>query len=205
VAPDATSTPDVADGSDSGTSDTDNITSDTTPAFTGTGEAGNVITLTLANGTYKTTVQGNGTWTIDTGNVTAGVFVAGNANTYATFSSGAQLDLGLTSANAFTDNARSFNVGVTATDVAGNAASVTIPVRIDTIVTDPTINITNGISPVTGTGEAGAGVVLYESAALASSCGLATLHFSGAGFPPGRFNAQCASVPCGMSPFKATR
>lgn len=46
VAPDATSTPDVVDGSDSGTSDTDNITSDATPTITVTaGESGGTVTV----------------------------------------------------------------------------------------------------------------------------------------------------------------
>jgi hypothetical protein len=46
VAPDATSTPDVVDGSDSGTSDTDNITSDATPTITVTAsESGGTVTV----------------------------------------------------------------------------------------------------------------------------------------------------------------
>ena len=46
VAPDATSTPDVVDGSDSGTSDTDNITSDATPTVTVTAsESGGTVTV----------------------------------------------------------------------------------------------------------------------------------------------------------------
>ena len=149
--------------------DSDNVTSDTTPAFTGTGEAGNVITLTLANGTYKTTVQSNGIWIIDTGNITGGAFVSGNSNTYATFNSGSALNLALPNNGANVDNAKTFSVGITATDAAGNTASVAVPITIDTIVTDPTINITNGISPITGTGEAGAKVVLYQSVVLASN------------------------------------
>ena len=148
---------------------TDNITNDTTPAFAGTGEAGAVITLTLANGVYKTTVASDGTWTIDTGNVTSGAFVSGNTNTYATFTSGSALDLQLPNNGENVDNSKAFTVNVTETDAAGNSATTSIAVTIDTIVTDPTINVTNGVSPVSGTGEPGASVVLYESDVLATT------------------------------------
>jgi hypothetical protein len=51
-APAAPSTPDLAAGSDTGASNTDNITSDTTPQFTGTCTTGNLITI-------KSTINGN--------------------------------------------------------------------------------------------------------------------------------------------------
>ena len=152
---------------------TDNITSDTTPSFTGAGEAGNVITLTLANVSYKTIVKNDGTWTIETDSANANYVIGtspiNDGKTYATYNSGNALDLALPNNGANVDNAKTFSVSVTETDSAGNAASVTVPITIDTIVTDPTINITNGISPITGTGEAGAKVVLYQSVALATN------------------------------------
>ncbi len=66
VAPAAPSTPDLDALSDSGSSNTDNITQDTTPTFTGTAEAGATVTL---YGTDGTTVLGTatatgGNWTI---------------------------------------------------------------------------------------------------------------------------------------------
>jgi large repetitive protein len=69
AAPAAPSTPDLAAGSDTGVSNTDNITSDTTPQFTGTCTTGNLITIksaingnlvpqtSCASGTYAITVS----------------------------------------------------------------------------------------------------------------------------------------------------
>ena len=45
VAPSAPSTPDMTSGTDTGISNTDKITSNTTPVFTGTAEAGSTVTL----------------------------------------------------------------------------------------------------------------------------------------------------------------
>lgn len=156
----------------------DGITNDTTPEFTGTGEAGNVITLVLENGTYQTTVDSSGSWTIDTGAATIGALTTSSTNTFVTFSSGSALDLALPNNGANVDNKKAFNVSITATDDAGNSGTVTLPIIIDTIVTDPTINISNGISPVSGTGEAGASVVLYESTVLSSSVSVSGQSFS---------------------------
>lgn len=47
-APAAPGTPDLADGSDTGSSNNDNITSDTTPQFTGSCENGTTVTITSA-------------------------------------------------------------------------------------------------------------------------------------------------------------
>ena len=45
IAPSAPSIPDLSADSDTGSSSTDNITTDTTPTFTGTAEAGSTVTL----------------------------------------------------------------------------------------------------------------------------------------------------------------
>ncbi|HVL00974.1 MAG TPA: Ig-like domain-containing protein, partial [Dongiaceae bacterium] len=65
VAPSAPSTPDMTSGTDSGSSSSDNITSDTTPTFTGTAEAGATVTvISSVNGTLgTTTADGSGNWT----------------------------------------------------------------------------------------------------------------------------------------------
>lgn len=56
---------DVAASSDTGTSNTDNLTCDTTPTLSGTGTAGHIITVTLPTGEVLTTVvAGNGTWSV---------------------------------------------------------------------------------------------------------------------------------------------
>jgi gliding motility-associated-like protein len=72
--PAAPSPPDLTAGSDSGTSNTDNITNDNTPTFTGTAEAGSTVTLYDTNGT---TVLGTGTatggeWSITTSTLSEG-------------------------------------------------------------------------------------------------------------------------------------
>jgi VCBS repeat-containing protein len=63
---------DLTVGSDTGVSNTDNITSDTTPTFTGTADAGATVRL-YANGSQvgSTTADGAGNWTI-TANALAG-------------------------------------------------------------------------------------------------------------------------------------
>ncbi len=87
------SVPDLATGSDTGSSSTDNVTSDTTPTFSGTHTANNVVRL-YANGVLvgSATVNGDSDWTItsdalgaDTYSFTArGVDLAGNEGTAST-------------------------------------------------------------------------------------------------------------------------
>ncbi|WP_143473853.1 Ig-like domain-containing protein [Limnohabitans sp. G3-2] len=56
---------DVAAASDSGSSNTDNLTHDTTPTISGTGVAGDTITVTFPGGEVKTTVVAlDGTWSV---------------------------------------------------------------------------------------------------------------------------------------------
>ena len=54
----------MAPTSDTGVSNTDNITSDTTPTITGTGTNGDTITVTMPTGEVLTAVVANGTWTV---------------------------------------------------------------------------------------------------------------------------------------------
>ena len=67
-APNAPSTPDLAVGSDSGLSNTDSITSVTTPTFGGTAENGSTVTLYDTDGTTElgSGVVSGGTWSIAT-------------------------------------------------------------------------------------------------------------------------------------------
>ena len=60
----APSTPDLSAASDTGSSDSDNLTSDTTPTFSGSAEAGNTVEL-FADGSFlgTTTADGSGNWT----------------------------------------------------------------------------------------------------------------------------------------------
>jgi hypothetical protein len=73
-APVAPSVPDLAAGSDSGTSNSDNITNDTTPTFSGTGTVGDTITITVdGNNNNTAVVDGSGNWSITTTAITPGV------------------------------------------------------------------------------------------------------------------------------------
>jgi autotransporter-associated beta strand protein len=75
VAPAAPSTPDLTSGSDTGSSNSDDITGDTTPTFSGTAEAGSTVTLYDTDGTTalgSATADGSGNWTITSSVLTAG-------------------------------------------------------------------------------------------------------------------------------------
>ncbi|MBN4049960.1 hypothetical protein JYT84_00870, partial [bacterium AH-315-M10] len=64
AAPAAPSTPDLVAGSDSGSSDTDDLTSDSTPTFSGTAEAGATLELFSDGVSLGTTTATGGTWTL---------------------------------------------------------------------------------------------------------------------------------------------
>ncbi|MCS6096591.1 Ig-like domain-containing protein [Shewanella baltica] len=73
--PAAPSTPDLDAGSDTGASNTDNVTSDVTPTFTGTAEANSTVTvISSVDGTLgTTTADGSGNWTYTSGVLSEGV------------------------------------------------------------------------------------------------------------------------------------
>ncbi|MFK3862030.1 Ig-like domain-containing protein, partial [Pseudoalteromonas rhizosphaerae] len=78
VAPNAPSTPDLDVASDSGVSNTDNITSDTTPTFSGTAESGSTVALYSDQVGGGATVIGTatatgGNWQITTSALTSGL------------------------------------------------------------------------------------------------------------------------------------
>ena len=72
TAPSAPSQPDLADSSDTGGSQTDNITFDTTPMFNGTAEANSTVSLFDAGTLLGTTItDGTGHWSFLTPDVKA--------------------------------------------------------------------------------------------------------------------------------------
>src|SRR5207248_1250418 len=75
----APATPDLTDASDSGASNTDNITSATSPTFTGTAEAGSTVTI-LVDGVAK----GSGTATGGSYSITTTALTAGTHSITAT-------------------------------------------------------------------------------------------------------------------------
>jgi len=75
VDPAAPSTPDMTSGTDTGSSNTDNITGDETPTFTGTAEAGSTVTLYDTDGSTvlgTATADGSGNWSITSTPLSAG-------------------------------------------------------------------------------------------------------------------------------------
>ncbi len=103
----------LASASDSGTKG-DGITNDNTPTISGTGNAGDKITVTTPTGEVLTaTVQANGTWSV-------------------------------TPTQALPDGAANFPV--TATDPAGNTASTSVLVTIDTTPPVPSITLNPNVT-----------------------------------------------------------
>ncbi|MGY5798275.1 Ig-like domain-containing protein [Rheinheimera faecalis] len=74
IVPAAPSTPDLATGSDTGESSTDNITNDTTPTLTGTAEAGSTVTLYDTDGTtvLDTATATGGNWSLTSSTLSEG-------------------------------------------------------------------------------------------------------------------------------------
>jgi Ca2+-binding RTX toxin-like protein len=78
VAPAAPSTPNMTAGTDSGVSNTDNITSDTTPTFNGTAEANSVVTLLDSDGSTilgTTNANGVGNWLLTSSALAQGAHI----------------------------------------------------------------------------------------------------------------------------------
>lgn len=74
-APSAPSVPNLNTANDTGASDSDNITSDTTPTFSGTAEAGTTVDI-IINGVVDgtTSVNGSGVWSYTTGVLNDGAY-----------------------------------------------------------------------------------------------------------------------------------
>ncbi|NQX43189.1 gliding motility-associated C-terminal domain-containing protein [Pedobacter steynii] len=121
--PVAPSTPVLASASDSGISNSDNITNVTTPVFTGTAEAGSTVTLYDTDGitSIGTGIATGGNWSITASTLTPGVHtvtakatdVAGNTGVA---SSGLNVTIDTTSPTlAITSNVPQLKSGETAT------------------------------------------------------------------------------------------
>ncbi len=144
------SVPDLAAASDSGTSNTDNITSVTTPVFSGKGDVGSTVTLhdgATVIGTAKADATGN--WAIKSSLLSAGVHAikaqasdtAGNASAF-TPSLTVTIDTTAPAVPTALNLAAASDSGVSNTDNITN-------------VTTPTFN---------GKGDVGSTVTLYDGA-----------------------------------------
>jgi subtilisin-like proprotein convertase family protein len=145
------SAPDMTALSDSGSSNSDNITSDTTPDFTGTAEAGATVTLiSSVNGNVGTaTADGAGNWSI-----TASTLSEGAHNMTAT----AADSLGNTSAP-------STALGITIDTTAPASPSAPDLAPASDLGASNTDDITSDTTPTfNGTAEANSAVELLEGA-----------------------------------------
>ena len=146
----APSTPDLLNADDSGTLDTDNLTSNTTPRFTGTAEPNSAVQL-FANGNPvgSTTADGGGNWTI-----------ASSALSDATYLMTAKAtDL------AGNVSALSGSLSVTIDTAAPSQPSIPDLIAGDDTGSSNTDNYTKTTTPTfTGTAEAGSTVELFADA-----------------------------------------
>ncbi|MFX4221633.1 MAG: Ig-like domain-containing protein [Thalassobaculum sp.] len=164
------SAPDLVAGSDTGASSTDNITEDTTPTFTGTAEAGSVVSLlvngvTVAGGVAAT---GTGAWTLTAGSLAAGSYflqtsaqdAAGNVTT----SSGLGVTIGDTTPPtvsapdllAFNDSGVSSTDNLTNASVLGFQGTTEAGAAVSLLVDGVTVSSGTAITLFGGTLTAGA-------------------------------------------------
>ncbi|MFZ2268532.1 MAG: Ig-like domain-containing protein [Azonexus sp.] len=151
IAPSAPSAPDLTVGTDTGRSDTDNVTNNTTPTFSGTAEANSTVTLYDTNGTTvlgTATADGTGNWSI-----TATTLAAGSH----TLSAKATDAVGNTSAAS-----SGLTVTIdTAAPIAPSAPDLTAGTDTGSSVSD---NLTYNTTPTfTGNAEANSIVTLYDT------------------------------------------
>ncbi|WP_233053614.1 Ig-like domain-containing protein, partial [Motilimonas cestriensis] len=154
VAPSAPSTPDLDSASDSGPSNTDNITNDTTPTLSGSAESGATVTLYSDQVGGGTTAIGSatatgGSWQITTTALAAGVTHAISAQATDTNSN---------------SSGRSSSLSVTIDTTAPATPSAPDLSAASDTGTSNTDNITNNTTPTfTGTGSTGDTITLISN------------------------------------------
>ena len=152
TSPSATSTPDLATASDTGFSDNDDLTNDTTPTFSGTAEANSIVKI-FANGALVGTgaANGAGNWSITTSALSDGVQVitatstdaAGNVSVAST-QLDVVIDTAAPSASSTPDLDAGNDSGVSSTD---NVTNVTTPTFAGTAEAFSTVEIfVDGVS-----------------------------------------------------------
>jgi large repetitive protein len=181
VAPSAPSAPDMTAGSDTGSSSSDNVTSTTTPTFTGTAEANSTVTLYDTDGTtvLGTATATGGNWSIASSALSEGAHTltakaadtAGNVSS-ASSSLDATIDSTAPAAPSAPDLAASSDDGASNTD---NATSITTPTFTGTAESGSLVTLydTDGTT-VLGTATATGGTWSIASSALA--LGLHTIY-----------------------------
>ncbi len=148
----APGTPDLAASSDTGTSSTDNITKDTTPTFTGTAVAGDLVALydgaTLLG---TTTADGSGNWSY----------------TASALANGSHSITARTMDTAGNTSAASSTLTITVDTTAPSTPSTPDLLAASDSGSSSTDNITSDTTPtLTGTAEANAEISVYDGATL---------------------------------------
>ena len=154
TAPTTPGAPDMTSGSDSGSSNSDDITSTATPTFSGTAEANATITLYDTNGTSELGTigaDGSGNWSITVDNLKAmtdGVHVvkikatdlAGNESSLST---GLTVTIDLTAPTTLVDTVKFSNdTGTSSSDFITKTAAQTISGTVDTdLASDETVQV----------------------------------------------------------------
>ncbi len=147
-APSAPSTPDMNSASDTGASSTDNITSNTTPVFTGTAESGSTVTLYDTDGTtvLGTAVATGGTWSITSSALSSGTHtITAKATDTAGNTSTASSSLSIT-----VDTAAPTAIALSSSSVSNTAGSNTAVGTLSS--TDATVGDSFTYTLVSGTG-----------------------------------------------------
>src|SRR5215472_3748842 len=160
IAPNAPSIPDLIAASDSGASNTDNLTNVTTPSFTGTAEAGSTVTLFDGATPIGTgTANASGVWSITSSALGQGTHsitakatdLAGNSSV-ASGALSATIDTAAPSAPSIPDLIAASDSGASSTD---NITNVTTPSFTGTAEAGSTVRLFDGATPI-GTGTANA-------------------------------------------------
>lgn len=136
--PPAPSVPDLSAASDSGISDSDDITNDVTPTFVGTAIPNSIVTLTsnIDGNVGSTTANGSGDWSITSSTLSSGIHsISASAtdladNTSAA-SAGIQVTIDILAPTPILINGLALQL-----DVNGNAPTITAADLLATTITD---------------------------------------------------------------------
>jgi len=192
----APSAPDLAAASDSGPSNTDNITNVTTPTFTGSAPANSIVEL-FAGSTSKgtTTANGSGAWTIISTALTPGTYsFTVKASNVAGGTSAASPALSVTIYGP---------LGVTVNQAAAQADPTgTSPINFTVVFTSPVANFVTGDVSVTGT--AGFGVKTATVTGSGTTYNVAVTGMTTAGTVIASVGASVASDAAGNNSAAST-
>jgi len=161
-APSAPSTPDMTIGTDSGTSNSDNITSNTTPTFTGTAESGSTVTLYDTDGStvLGTATATGGNWSITSSSLSAGSHtLTAKATDTAGNTSSASSGLAITIDT-------SAPTGLTLDSTTISSANATSSATIATLSATDGLSITYSLATGNGTNDADNGSFTISGNAL---------------------------------------